>query len=462
MGAAEALGWTVAQTTHELALFAAIGLALGGLDDLLVDLIWVARTLWRRAAVYRQHERATAKTVSIGVAGRVAVFVPAWREAEVIGPMLRTALARWAGTDVRVYVGCYANDPASWAEVQAVAAGEAKLRPVLNPRSGPTTKADNLNAMWRALLTDEAAAGELYVAVALHDAEDVVHSAEIGVYAALCRRYDLVQLPVLPLIERDRGRWAQFVSATYADEFAESHAKSLIVREAIGAGVPAAGVGCAFSRAMLQQIAERHGRPFDEGSVTEDYELGLRVREFGGRGIFVRLPAKAGGDLVAVRAHFPHSVEAAVRQKARWQAGIALSGWNRLGWNGSLAEHWMRFRDRRTILAALVLVCAYLSFASLFALELLGIAPTFSPGELTLFGLCTGLMVWRLAVRAIFVARVYGWGEGLASLPRVLLANLIAIASARRALIAYLRRARGGPLIWDKTEHSFPRTMPAE
>jgi adsorption protein B len=312
--------------------------------------------------------------------------------------------------------------------------------------------------MWRALRDD----GVPVAAIALHDAEDVVHPAEIGIYAALCRRFELVQLPVLPLIERDRGWWARSVSSTYADEFAESHGKQLTVREAIGAGVPSAGVGCGFSRAMLERIAERHGAPFDEDSVTEDYELGLRISELGGRGIFVRLPGRARGAAVAVRAHFPDTIDAAVRQKARWQAGIALSGWTRLGWRGNWAEHWMRFRDRRAILAALVLLCAYVSGASWLALDWAGHAPTFSRREASLFALCTALMLWRLAVRAAFVTHGYGVPEGLLSIPRVLLGNFIAMASARRALQSYLRLARGAPLVWDKTEHSFPKAIPAE
>lgn len=236
----------------------------------------------------------------------------------------------------------------------------------------------------------------------------------------------------------------------------------MVVREAIGAGVPSAGVGCALCRDLLQRIADRHGEPFDGGTVTEDYEIGLRAHEMGGRGIFVRMPAGKDGGLVAIRAHFPDTVAAAVRQKARWQAGIALSGWTRLGWRGGVAERWMRFRDRRAVLAALVLLCGYVAAALLLILEPLGLAPRFSEPELALFAFCTGLMVWRLGMRALFVGRIYGWAEGLASLPRVLLGNVIAMAAARRALVSYLRLARGAPLVWDKTEHHFPKAMPAE
>src|SRR3546814_6704843 len=78
----------------------------------------------------------------------------------------------------------------------------------------------------------------------------------------------------------------------------------------------------------------------------------------GGRGVFIRMRDDAG-DLVCTREYFPATLTVAVRQKARWMTGIALAGWDRLGWQGSLAERWMRFRDRRGPLAAVILCCAY-------------------------------------------------------------------------------------------------------
>ena len=65
-------------------------------------------------------------------------------------------------------------------------------------------------------------------------------------------------------------------------------------------------------------------------------------------------PGRAGRS-IATRAYFPATLDAAVAQKARWMTGIALAGWDRLGWSGGLAERWMRLRDRQSVLAALVL-----------------------------------------------------------------------------------------------------------
>src|SRR3546814_11273742 len=78
-----------------------------------------------------------------------------------------------------------------------------------------------------------------------------------------------------PTLFRSQSRW---ISGHYCDEFAEAHGKYLVVREAIGAAVPSAGVGCAFARAALEQVAQdQGGLPFDPGCLTEDYELGLRI-----------------------------------------------------------------------------------------------------------------------------------------------------------------------------------------
>ena len=71
------------------------------------------------------------------------------------------------------------------------------------------------------------------------------------------------------------------------------------------------------------------------------------------------------------------------------------------------------------------------------------------------------LLGWRLASRALFTGHAYGWREALWSLPRALVANLVALLAARRAVTAYVRALRGGALIWDKTRHVFPADVVA-
>jgi len=449
--------------SHELALFAAIGFLIGGSGDLVLDLIWLGRSGWRSATVYRAHDRSSVSTLAAPRdPGRIVIFVAAWDEACVIGSMLARAQNALGTADWLIYVGTYPNDPATAVAVSAI--DDPRIRLVVGLRPGPTTKADCLNSLWQALIADERAQGWRAKAIVLHDAEDVIHSGEFAIYDAMIERFELVQIPVLPLPDA-RSRW---IGGHYMDEFAESHGKALVIREAIGAAIPSAGVGCAFERGMLGRIAdEQGGLPFDGDSLTEDYELGLRIAQMGGRGAFVRLPLTPGGATVAVRAHFPATLETAVRQKARWIVGIALSGWDRLGWRSGFAENWMRVHDRRALLAAIVLLAAYaamlLDFASQIGARFFGVTPQpFDPALRWAIAACFILMVWRLTMRFAFVTATYGWFEGIMSIPRAILANIIAMIAARRAVSIYLRMRRDGVVRWDKTTHFFPAFVPAE
>ncbi|HEX6375671.1 MAG TPA: glycosyl transferase family protein [Allosphingosinicella sp.] len=436
---------------REAALFAATGFLILGLSDLAVDLIWIGVRLRGRG----RPRRAVADVPPPARPGPLAVFVPAWDEAAVIGDMLRTAVSAWGDGDWRLYVGTYPNDAAT-AEA-AAALADLRIRVVIGPMPGPTTKADCLNRLWEALRVDEANEGRRAKAILLHDAEDVVHPDELRLFDALVERFDLVQLPVLPLID-SHSRW---LGGHYADEFSESHGKELVVRGALGAGLPSAGVGCAFSRDALGRLArERGGLPFDADSLAEDYELGLRIADAGGRSIFLRVAARDGG-LVATREYFPGTLRAAVAQKARWMTGIALAGWDRLGWTGGAAERWMRLRDRQSLLAAVLLFAGYLAMALWLALKAWqgagGDGPKPLPAALSaLIGVNLALLGWRLAVRAGFTTAAYGWREGLRAMPRMAIGNVVMMLAAASALSRYRTLRRGGRPRWGKTAHAFP------
>lgn len=446
---------------HEILLFAAVGLAIGGVDDFLIDLLFLARKAWRDLFIYGRHDRMTTATLPPSPnPGRIAIFVPAWREADVIGPMLRHALGRWGDADYRIFVGAYPNDPATIDAIAAVAQGDPRILLGITPHPGPTTKADCLNLLWQAMLDEETREGFRYKAIVLHDAEDVVHADEIRLFDVMIDRFQLVQLPMLPL--PGQGNWlSRAIANHYCDEFAESHGKYLTIREALGASVPSAGVACAFERDTLAALARDPGHgPFDPSSLTEDYEAGLRIRDNGGRGIFVRM-RDADGELVATREYFPDTIDSAVRQKARWIVGISLAGWDRMGWRGGPFEWWMRLRDRRAALSAFVLFAAYLTIALWGMLWLISLVLPIPPRPLSpmivaLLWINVGLMSWRGLMRVLFVGQAYGWRHGFGAVPRTFIANLIAILAARRAIFQYVRSLLGRPLAWDKTQHRFP------
>ena len=274
-------------------------------------------------------------------------------------------------------------------------------------------------------------------------------------------RLALVQLPVAPLADTG-SRW---VSGHYIDEFAEAHAKEMVVREALGAAVPSAGVACAVARDVLDQLAAGRDAPFDAASMTEDYELGLRVHALGGRGAIVRLPS--GGGLVTTREHFPATLGAALRQKTRWLSGIALDGWDRIGWAGGWADRYMLLRDRKALLTATLTVAGYAT-ALLVVAELVvrrtvpgaaAFGPLVRPGSIlgALLWINSAMFGWRLGLRIGFTTAGHGWREGLRAAPRAVIGNLINAAAAMRALRSYRRRRDGrATAIWDKTSHRFP------
>ena len=449
------LAFVLTDIASELALFAAVGFLLFALDDLVVDLIYFSRRAWRSLAVYSRYPRAFAETLPAPKQpGRIAVFIPAWDESAVIADMLRSTLRRWGDADYRIFVGFYANDPLTEAAIGEV--DYPRIDAVLVEDHGPTTKADCLNRLYDALLAAECREGWSAKAVVLHDAEDLVHPLEIQLFDVMAEKAALVQLPVIPLPDPD-SRW---ISGHYCDEFAESHGKELVVREAVGAAIPLAGVGCAIARCALARLAaENAGHPFAAQCMTEDYEIGLRVGAFAGKTMFVRIPAVPGSrSLVSSRSHFPATLDAAVRQKARWIGGIALAGWERLGWRGGIGERWMRMRDRRGPLAALLLVAGYtaiLLWGQLWIAGHLGapVALVASPLLTWLLKVNAFLLAWRIAMRFGFVTATYGLGEGLLSVPRMVVGNFIAMLAVKRAVSIH---AAGGATQWDKTRHIFP------
>ncbi len=444
---------------HELFLFSAFWILISAIDDLCVDVIWIARYIYQRLTL-RRHELPLMVNQLAGPVDHelLAVFVPAWAEAHVIGDMLQNCTRQWSAWAgrYRIFVGCYPNDPYTAAAVIDAALGNADIRLVLVEHGGPTTKADCLNRLWRALLADEIAEGYTAKAVILHDAEDYVHADELRVFDCLVSKRGAVQLQVIPI----RTANSLWISGHYCDEFAEAHGKNMLVREALGAPLPLAGVACAVERKLMGRLAQINGgRPFDANSLTEDYELGIRMGVAGGRALMARI-RDSEGKLVGTRACFPDTLRTSVRQKTRWLTGIALAGWDRLGWEGNIAQKWMLFQDRKSIFGMIVVMAGYICLlltAILAAAHAQGLyQPSgLRPSMMMLLWLNSAFLLWRLAVRAGFVAALYGPKEALLSVPRSIVSNVIAIMAMRQACTNYLRHCFGAPLTWDKTEHHF-------
>jgi adsorption protein B len=380
-----------------------------------------------------------------------------------------------------VFVGTYANDAKTTAEVERMRVRYKQLHRVEVPHDGPTCKADCLNSIVDAIHMHELAQGVEFAGVVLHDSEDVLHPLELKFFNYLLPRKDMIQLPVASL-ERE---WYELVAGTYMDEFAESHAKDMVVRESVAGVVPSAGVGTCFSRRALKAlVGSTRNQPFNTDSLTEDYDVGTRLAQLGMHAIFGVFPVAfrvarkswrgntPARELIVnmplcVREFFPDTFRLAYRQKARWVLGIGLQSWEQIRWQGSLAARYLLLRDRKSTVTALVNVLAYvlvLQFILIHVGQATGWWTLFYPslfaensGWRVLIYLNAISLLIRCAHRIYFTTILYGWEHGLMSVPRMVVSNFVnfmAVARAWRLFLAYLFRNK--PLAWDKTMHDFP------
>ena len=463
-----------------VAIGVAVLILISGIDDLFIDVAYWLRRLWRAVTVYRAHERLDYRALYEPAERPMAIMVPAWNETGVIGRMAELAATTLDYENYHVFVGTYPNDADTQRDVDAVCARFKNVHKVVCARPGPTSKADCLNNVLDAILQFEARANLRFAGFILHDAEDVISPLELRLFNYLVERKDLIQLPVYPF---ERG-WSDFTSAHYMDEFAELHGKDILVREAVAGQVPSAGVGTCFSRrAVTALLADGDGVAFDVQSLTEDYDIGFRLRAKGMTEIFVRFPvlksdtdatgpdARFGASpddqsVICVREYFPNTLNAAVRQKSRWIIGIVYQGFKTHRWTSDLTLNYFLWRDRKGGIVNFLSFAASWIFAQLIALWAYQLVVDDSYQFLSIFEgsaalalLLTAnlvLMVNRMGQRAFFVTRFYGLTEGLLSIPRLFWGNFVNFLANCRAIAQIVRNGDPRRVAWDKTTHDFP------
>jgi bacteriophage N4 adsorption protein B len=440
-----------------LLVLLAAWILVSGLDDLFIDLAYFA-------GLGRVRRPTEAELASVP-RRRIAVLVPLWREQGVIGRMLEHNLAAVRYEDYDVFVGVYPNDPETLKEARRARRRHPRVHVAMVPHGGPTSKADCLNAVYRAMAGYEAATGERFDMVSVHDAEDVMHPQSLQLMNWFAGDYAMVQVPVLPLATPPERR----THGLYCDEFAEYQLKDIPVRRALGGFVASNGVGTAYRREALERLAEaQNGVLFHPECLTEDYEMGYRLHEMGFRQLFVPVWFEEGAP-VATREYFPSRFRAAVRQRTRWVTGIALQGWERHGWgSGCRAAYWF-WRDRKGLVGNLLSPVANAGLAWATAGWILGRAgwalPA-SPGappSVQLLASCTlALAAVQLGVRASCSARIYGARFALGVLPRAIWGNAINFAATVAALRQYAaaRLRKRARMEWRKTEHVYPAAVP--
>ena len=467
-------------STKALLYFVAVVFFFCGIDDLFIDLFFGVRSLYRKIFVLFKYRPLTEEDLLRVTEQPIAVMIPAWDESAVIRRMLENTIRTLNYANYHIFVGTYPNDPATQREVEIVHEKFDNLHRIVCPKDGPTNKADCLNWVYQGIKVYEKENQIQFAIYVMEDSEDIIHPLTLKLFNYLIPRKDMVQLAVLPL----PAKWRNFTDGHYTDEFSENHYKNMVVREFLSRNVPSAGVGCAFSRKAIKLAASlNHNQLFSIDSLTEDYDIGIRLSTHRIKQIFVRQAiertvTKTGWfsgkqrevrvkEYIAIRENFPKTLKAAIRQKSRWIVGICLQGWANLGWQGLLGLKYMLYRDRKALINNYVNMVGYLAFLAVltYSLSVWLIPEAYHYPPLVHQGTWiwyiimadTAFMVIRFSLRVYCVYRFYDLPQALLSIPRFFWGNIINFLASTRALYLFGKYLVTGKLIpWDKTSHVFP------
>ena len=165
-----------------------------GIEDLIIDLIYWIRWVWRRCFIYTRHHYADEQLLFSKKEKPLAIMVPAWKEVGVIAQMVNTAATELDYENYQFFIGTYPNDPETQSDVKEACSHFENVHQVICALPGPTNKADCLNNILAAVLAFEKAAAVKFSGFILHDAEDVISPLELRLFNLMIEQNDLVQI----------------------------------------------------------------------------------------------------------------------------------------------------------------------------------------------------------------------------------------------------------------------------
>ncbi len=439
----------------------AVWILISGIDDVFLDSVCFFTWLSRRMLSGQEDFTAEVEAAHKAPHKRIALFVPCWKEDAVIHQMVMNNVARIRYSSYDFFLGVYPNDPATETIARSLSARFANVHVAMCAGDGPTSKADCLNWIYQGMLAYEQESQCRFDAVVTHDAEDIIHPDALSWINYNVDVYDMVQVPVLPLATGP----LEWTHGIYCDEFAEFQTKDMPGRQILGGFIPSNGVGTGYSRWAIERLAGEKGRLFEPECLTEDYENGLRLHFLGCPQLFMPIH-RHNGEPMATREYFPQTRSAAVKQRTRWVTGIALQSWERHGWRGSIGTKYWLWRDRKglvgnpvSMMTSLMLLYGAITWLnSRWSGGQWGIGElSASPAVLWLLGLTTTLQCIHLGVRIWCTARIYGWLLAMGAPVRALYGNYVNFHATLGAIKRYLMgRWKNEPLVWLKTEHTYP------
>lgn len=461
--------------------FVCIIFMISALDDLAIDLFYIYIRVREK-----DDWKVTLEDLQKPPEKRIALFVPAWQESEVITEMVTHNLANIEYKNYDFFIGVYPNDKPTVKKTNRLVRKYPGVYKSEVPHPGPTCKADCLNWLYQKMKLVEETENKIYDIIIMHDSEDIIHPQSFKLVNYLMPRYKMVQIPVFSL----EVPWNYFTAGTYCDEFAEHHIKNLAVREQLNGFIPSAGVGTAFSRTALDTIAEsKRNMIFNTDSLTEDYEIGLKFSQFNFKQILprraIRIKRQWNGftasliptfikkvfshknEFIATREYFPNQAKAAIKQKSRWILGIIFQGWEQIRWNASGINRIFLYIDRKGIYSNLASFLAnllfffglfYIAAYYIFGLQQ-GLERFFPPSGFVWYVIIfnTFVMFERISIKVYASSTLYGFRFALLSILRIPWLNFINFFAMARAIYRYTyHKYTGTRMTWDKTQHIFP------
>ncbi|MCX7784173.1 MAG: glycosyltransferase [Meiothermus sp.] len=299
-----------------------LGYALVFWDELVFDLAYLLR--FRRL----KNQSLTPEELEADRPQRLAVLLPTWQDAQIIGPMLRATLGytNYSPLHLDFFVGVYPNDPQTLEAVEALSQEFVNVHVVVCDRPGPLPKGQLLNFMYGYLGRFERNNRLQFEAVALHSADDIIHPYAFKLYSTLLRKYPAVQLPVRSLPSQG-SFWKRWLETSYAGDSAEEQLRHLPLREHLGVFVPNASTGFAVRRELLPEMAS-DGHIFSNRPDAPDFDPALRLWRIG-QPVHFHLQSiwrmddhgQTHREIVAVQQSFgPHN--AIGRNKTPWTHGL--------------------------------------------------------------------------------------------------------------------------------------------
>ncbi|MDL2211814.1 phage adsorption protein NrfB [Erysipelotrichaceae bacterium OttesenSCG-928-M19] len=470
----------MAEIIYIFGLIVVAAYIIAGLDDLILDIIYVF--------IRKNYPE---DTLSLDVLNKVpakmlAITVAAWQEADVIEDVIENMVKsyHYPKAMYHIFIGVYPNDAETIARVTNLENKYSNIHMIVNKKDGPTSKANNLNNVLKEIRKFEQQSNWNFAALTVHDSEDIVHPYELKLTNFLLDRHDALQMPVFPLQDTPtlKNFFKDMVRLTYADEFAQNHYQTLVLRDVLNAVVPSAGTGFVLSKKILDTFSD--DEIFSDGSLTEDYKLSLTLAENGFHIHYalasVKRINKNGDevdDYIATRSMFPSTFKTAIKQKTRWVYGISMQSANTYDiifkdHEGSIVERLSVLKDIKVKISNLLSLPAYLCFIY-FILHLIFDIPEMYPYQSLSFYLCivlTLMAIERQIVRGYSLYKIYGWAyvvTGILTPPfipiRIIVGNIINFCATFNSWKRYFLRnkktkhAQKKPkLKWDKTEHEFP------